>query len=124
MPKAPREIFRNTSAGPTFLAGFSKWHLSAKATSLNDGKLKQRHLRPNFTGQIFIATSRCQTPTSDHFLILHDARNSGTQPNQRKACQRYRTLILKKFAAPRLLGKDFKGENHKPSRNLIKLVGC
>src|SRR6056297_2519926 len=64
MPKAPREIFRNTSAGPTFLAGFSKWHLSAKATSLNDGKLKQRHLRPGFTDQIFIATSRCQKPTS------------------------------------------------------------
>src|SRR6056297_790798 len=64
MPKAPREIFRNTSAGPTFLAGFSKWHLSAKATSVNDGQPDQRHLRPTFTNHMFIATSRCHKPTS------------------------------------------------------------
>ena len=42
----------------------NKWHLSAKGTSLNDGKLKQRHLRPYFTRTIFIATSRCRKPTS------------------------------------------------------------
>jgi len=37
---------------------------------VNDGKLKQRHWRPDFTSQIFIATSRYRKPTS--------ARLSGT----------------------------------------------
>src|SRR6056297_1462585 len=64
MPKAPREIFRNTAAGPTFLARFSKWHLFAKAKSLKDGKPDQRDLRPTFTEHIFLATSRCREPTS------------------------------------------------------------
>src|SRR6056297_2392956 len=68
MPTAPREIFRNTTAGPTYLTGFSKWHLSAKAQSLNDGKLKQRFLRPYFTSHIFIATSRCQKLTSGYLF--------------------------------------------------------
>ena len=36
----------------------------SKARSLNDGKPDQRHLRPDFTRQISIATSRCRNPTS------------------------------------------------------------
>jgi len=68
VPKAPRENHRNTTAGPTFLAGLSTWHLSAKAGSVNDRKCNQRHLRADFTGHIFLATSRCQKPTSDHLF--------------------------------------------------------
>ena len=57
------------------------------------------------------------------FSKLFDALHSGTQCCQREACHRYWKTILKMLTAPRFLGKDFKGENHKPSRNLIKLVG-
>src|SRR6056297_1788868 len=106
MPTAPWETLCPTTAGPTFLTIHFKWHLFAKARSVNDGKPNQRHWRPNFTGHIFLATSRCQTPTSDHFLKLHATQNSGTQPNQRKACHRYWKTILKKLTAPLLLRKD------------------
>jgi len=50
------------------LAGFSKWHLSAKARSGKDGQPDQRHWRPNFAEQIFLATSRCRNPTSDRLF--------------------------------------------------------
>ena len=63
-PKVPRETLCITTAGLTFLTTHFKWRLFAKATSVNDGKLKQRHVRPDFTGSIFKATSRCQEPTS------------------------------------------------------------
>src|SRR6056297_3801079 len=84
MPKAPREIFRNTSAGLTFLAGFYKWHLSAKATSVNDGKPDQRHVRPDFTSHIFIATSRCGNPTNDRLFgtLRHLALWDSAQPTR------------------------------------------
>jgi hypothetical protein len=36
---------------------------------LNEGKLKQRHWRPDFTGQMFIATSRSRNPTSDRLFV-------------------------------------------------------
>jgi len=35
---------------------------------VNDRKCNQRYLRPDFTGHIFLATSRCQKPTSDHLF--------------------------------------------------------
>ena len=36
---------------------------------MNEGKLKQRHWRPDFTGQMFIATSRSRNPTSDRLFV-------------------------------------------------------
>jgi hypothetical protein len=35
---------------------------------MNDGKPTQRHWRPDFTGSIFIATSRCREITSARFF--------------------------------------------------------
>ena len=106
------------------MAGFSKWHLSAKAQSENDGKPDQRHLRPDFTGHIFIATSRCRKPNKcPPFWKSFGALDSGTRPSQRKACHRYWKLVLKKRAAPHFLGKGLTEAHHKLSRNLTKWVG-
>src|SRR6056297_656628 len=110
MPKAPRENHRNTTAGPTCLAGFSRWHLSIKAQSLNDGKLKQRFLRPYFTGQIFKTVSRCQEPTSAH-LFGTLRRYELWDPSQpTRGLSPLPDVHFEKLAAPRFLGKDFKGE--------------
>jgi len=57
------------------------------------------------------------------FLILHDARNSGTQFCQNEACHRYWNIILEKLAAPRLLRKDFKEAHHKPSLKTDQIGG-
>jgi hypothetical protein len=90
-----RESLNSGFAGPAFLAQFKKWHLFAEATSLNDGKPTQRHWRPYFTDQLFIATSRARPAHKcPPFLKLPDASNSGTRPNQRKACPFYLDIIL------------------------------
>jgi len=57
------------------------------------------------------------------FLELFGAMNSGTRPCQRVACHRYWNLILKKPAAPRLLGKDFKEAHHEPSIKTNQIGG-
>src|SRR6056297_2722518 len=43
---------------------FPSGTFSQKHNLCADRKLKQRHERPDFTGSIFKATSRCQEPTS------------------------------------------------------------
>ena len=107
------------------------------------GPTQQNHSRPGFSDHIFQAAPVCKSEITDRRKVVTTplaARLSELDvysdeplletnkcPPFRKisapgtlglsfaneACHCYRTIILKKLAAPRFLGKDFKEANHK-----------
>jgi hypothetical protein len=97
-----------------------KWHLFAKARSVNDGKLNQRHLRPYFTDHIFIAMSRCRKPTSARLFETSCRPKLWDSVLQNEACHGYWKPIWKKLTAPHVFGKGFREANYKPSPNPIE----